>query len=68
MARQRVCILCGFTDLHVGWGLIEWRAPGDGDRFNHGPRCKDHDACRRRVHHNGEEWPVAENLPEEARR
>lgn len=53
------CVLCGVEDHGVSVSLVEWREPIDGRRFDAVARCKDREACRRRVEASGEEWEAA---------
>lgn len=57
------CLICGHTSRDVSVGLVEWRRPIDGRRFDALPRCQDKAACRERLEAIGDEWPV---VPEKA--
>jgi hypothetical protein len=54
-----VCVLCGASG-DASLALLQWH---DG-QYGYGPRCNDHEACRRRVIANGDQWPLAEKLPQ----
>jgi len=60
MSEMLACAICGAESHDVRMGLIEWRAPIDGVRFDFVPRCQDRTACRTRCEAAGEEWPVPE--------
>jgi hypothetical protein len=56
------CSLCGDLSADVAPALMALEEAGRV-RYGHGPRCKDHAACRRRVDEAGVEWPLADGLP-----
>jgi hypothetical protein len=56
------CALCGVVAGDVAEALMALEDEGR-IRYGHGPRCKDHLACRRRVEEAELEWPLAEHGP-----
>jgi hypothetical protein len=56
------CSLCGEISADVAEALMALEESGR-IRYGHGPRCKDHPACRRRVDAAGLEWPLAGAIP-----
>jgi hypothetical protein len=56
-----VCLLCGDESPDVSVALVRYRPEfSTGRAYDHVPRCRDHEACRRRCQAIGEAWPVAE--------
>jgi hypothetical protein len=54
-----VCLLCGAEGYDISMALVRWKDTTHGE-YGSIPRCKDEQACRRRVEEEGEEWPVVE--------
>ena len=54
--ERPTCLLCGDT-ADVTMALVRYR---DDGIFNSVPRCRDHDACRRRVEASGGTWDIDE--------
>jgi hypothetical protein len=51
--------MCGAEGYDISMALVRWKDTRHGE-YGSVPRCKDEQACRRRVEEEGEEWPVAE--------
>lgn len=60
MDSLAACVICGDVSIDVEMALIAYR---DGNPFGHGPRCRDRDACHRRVLDLGDDWPVDDGRP-----
>jgi hypothetical protein len=53
------CLICGTQGYDISMALVRWKDTRHGE-YGSVPRCKDEQACRRRVEEEREEWPVAE--------
>jgi hypothetical protein len=57
------CVLCG-CDSDTRVALVRWREPEPDEMpFASLVRCRDHDACRRRVEATGNRWQVQDPKP-----
>ena len=58
MTEHQECAVCGSASDAVSVALCAWR--GGDIPFTSEPRCKDVEACRRRLELRGERWPLRE--------
>lgn len=49
MTEILTCELCRFESHDVSVGLVEWRKPINGKKYDAVPRCLDRKACRERA-------------------
>jgi len=55
--RLRTCVLCGHVGDDVSPGVVAWKQLTERP-FEAVDRCRDQDACRKRVELVGDTWPV----------
>ena len=63
---ELTCALCGSSSRNrtvVAMGLVQWREPRNGRRWDALPTCTDREACRVRTLALGEPWEVDERTP-----
>jgi hypothetical protein len=53
---RRECALCGLVDYDVRPVVVRWL----DDSFEAIERCRDREACYRRVEAKGRQWPVVD--------
>jgi len=53
----RTCALCGHTGNDVATGVVAWKQLVERP-FETAERCRDREACRKRVELVGDVWPV----------
>lgn len=66
---ELTCALCGTSSRNrtvVAMGLVQWREPRNGRRWDALPTCCDREACRVRALALGEPWDVDDRQPRRA--
>ncbi len=62
MNDRPVCAICNHPDPRdLSVSLVHWRDAPAGMAYEHVERCRDRDACRRRLEDQGDVWPLVED-------